>query len=324
MRKRFFLCVAMIFVAAGLFALNIDVHSNYFHIDGNGYITLKSYDDYPSDMVIPQTVDGKIVRGIGDYAFYDCKNLYSIRIHEGVKHIGDCAFCGATGLKAVYIPADTAFVGYQVFGDWGSNQKIHINAKGPGVKWDKNWNRNCSAQVIWQSSAYCTVSFYLTNGVFVSSERVYKGDTCPFPPVQRDGYTFVGWYASNGVQYNQNSVFNSDVILTARWKENYDGLFVVDASGTLYLVSKLQCPSVVVIPPSVGGRPVLHIGDRAFENCAMLQEVLLPNTIKTIGENAFKGCANLVSINIPFSVNRIGRGAFYGCYQLFNFNVGSY
>lgn len=54
---------------------------------------------------------------------------------------------------------------------------------------------------------------------------------------------------------------------------------------------------------------LIKIGDRAFENCRMLNEIIFPETLKYIGVNAFSGC-DFSSIVIPSGVKRIGRYAF--------------
>lgn len=61
---------------------------------------------------------------------------------------------------------------------------------------------------------------------------------------------------------------------------------------------------------------VKHIGEQAFEFCAMLANVKLPNTITEIGYMTFAGCSSLKEIKIPNSVLKIGDGAFFWCESL--------
>lgn len=51
----------------------------------------------------------------------------------------------------------------------------------------------------------------------------------------------------------------------------------------------------------------------AFENCAGLTGVVIPEGITEIGDFAFRDCTGLTSIRIPDSVTAIGVSAFYGC-----------
>lgn len=53
----------------------------------------------------------------------------------------------------------------------------------------------------------------------------------------------------------------------------------------------------------------------AFANCTALQEVMLPDDIKTIGSSVFFGCSALIKVNLP-QVTRINIQAFYECTSL--------
>lgn len=62
--------------------------------------------------------------------------------------------------------------------------------------------------------------------------------------------------------------------------------------------------------------PIEEIGEYAFINCTVLEEVTLPNSIRIIGEGAFKHCEKLNSINLPDSINIISDSAFFNCKEL--------
>ena len=67
----------------------------------------------------------------------------------------------------------------------------------------------------------------------------------------------------------------------------------------------------VVIPASVS-----HINTEAFENCRLLQEVVMHEGLLEIEEEAFRDCHSLTSVIIPKSVNLIRDRAFYDCTSL--------
>ena len=58
---------------------------------------------------------------------------------------------------------------------------------------------------------------------------------------------------------------------------------------------------------------VVGIDDGAFENCKLLIDINIPDTVTTIGNNAFKNCSSLKSIEIPNSVTEIGKCVFKDC-----------
>lgn len=66
---------------------------------------------------------------------------------------------------------------------------------------------------------------------------------------------------------------------------------------------------------------ILSIGDSAFEECALLEEVLIPNTVTSIGKGAFSSCAALASVTIPESVATLGESAFYDCENLYEVDM---
>ena len=66
---------------------------------------------------------------------------------------------------------------------------------------------------------------------------------------------------------------------------------------------------------------VQAIGNNAFNNCASLKNVFIPNSITTIGKYGFGGCTSLTNIEIPNSVADIGKSAFSGCKGLASFVI---
>ena len=65
-----------------------------------------------------------------------------------------------------------------------------------------------------------------------------------------------------------------------------------------------------------GACPVVAIAARAFEGCAALRRVILPESLRQIGEMAFSGCSHLRLLTIPGGVQRVGTLAFAKCSQL--------
>ena len=54
----------------------------------------------------------------------------------------------------------------------------------------------------------------------------------------------------------------------------------------------------------------------AFNNCTMLEEVVLNDKTNRIGEYAFTGCTNIVSLEIPDSVTGIAPASLAGTSSL--------
>lgn len=67
---------------------------------------------------------------------------------------------------------------------------------------------------------------------------------------------------------------------------------------------------------NLAGTQVTEIGYSAFEGCASLVDLTLPETIKIININAFYGCTNLSNVSVSGNENNItfiGSHAFYNC-----------
>lgn len=108
--------------------------------------------------------------------------------------------------------------------------------------------------------------------------------------------TTIGDNAFYGCISLQQVVFAQDSALDYIGKEAFmeSGVSVVDLAGT----------------------QVTEIGISAFEGCASLGNLTLPETIKIININAFYGCTNLRNVSVSGTENNItfiGSNAFYNC-----------
>lgn len=67
------------------------------------------------------------------------------------------------------------------------------------------------------------------------------------------------------------------------------------------------------IPDKIAGRPVIVIGNDAFNGRAAIRSVILPASVEAIGNAAFAGCSGMESIEMPASLVGIGFDAFHQC-----------
>lgn len=74
----------------------------------------------------------------------------------------------------------------------------------------------------------------------------------------------------------------------------------------------------IKIPNSLGGCPVVGIGNGAFSLCENITSVSLPETVRNIGDGAFGGCRGLLAFHFSQAVTNIGDSAFSWCENLVN------
>ena len=93
--------------------------------------------------------------------------------------------------------------------------------------------------------------------------------------------------------------------------------YASDVQGVLYNrfgTTLIRCP-LGRTSCSIG-TSVNMIGWGAFEDCRLIESLVLPSSVEWIENDAFYGCDNLQSITIPDSVTYIGGGAFTGCTKM--------
>ena len=84
--------------------------------DGEVIIT-DCYEEASGDLLIPDTIEGNAVIGIGSNAFEDCASLTSVTIPAGVTAIDASAFENCTSLTSVTIPAGVTVIDTSAFED---------------------------------------------------------------------------------------------------------------------------------------------------------------------------------------------------------------
>lgn len=129
------------------------------------------------------------------------------------------------------------------------------------------------------------------------------------------------------------------VIFTGCKSKSYDFSAVCESGQTLYYNVTSNIDNTVeviggdnltgnlVIPESINHNGAIYsvseIGDYAFDNCADLTSVVIPNSIINIGNGAFDECIGLMYLTIPNSVTHIGYDAFSGCIGLTEINYNA-
>ncbi len=275
----------------------VSVGLKYEYDDWYGYYTVVGIGDCKdTDIVIPETYNGKRVRGIGEDAFKNRYKITSISIPKTVKYIRWSAFDGCRNLTSItlgsitYIP-DDAFSGHE------NLKKVVI----PGTVEEIGnmyWN-----SIMTGAFENCTSleTVIIEDGVEEIGALTFAGCTSLKEIVIPRSVTDMGRQVFAGCTSLERIDIPDSITVLGGDKE-----WFLDCTGL----------KSVTIPDSI-----ISISGGVFKGCTGLTEITIPDGVTEIGEYAFSGCTGLTSITIPESVTEIGSGAFEDCSRLTEIHI---
>jgi len=263
----------------------------------NGNQDLKS-------LVIPASV-----KTIGDYAFYNCDNLVSVRFEgqSALETIGDYAFGSCDGLATVIYTG----TGLQTIGDYafydcdvlsGMTFPAGIQQIGRGAF------QNCdSIQSLTIPDGLTDIgeAAFWMDGL---KELTMRGDL--------DSRKWMSW-----LLLDKLTLTGTTVIGFVHEGENWVRLPGREAKTVILSdsVTRIEAETFADINQMTSvtlSSNLTHIANDAFRGCRGLTAVELPDGLEYLGDYAFSCCENLTELNIPVSVTTIGRGCFMECRKL--------
>ncbi len=263
-----------------------------FFIDRNRGAIIGYDDDADKNVVIPEKLDGMVVKEIGSYAFWE-KDITSLTLPSSLELIELGAFC-SNKLTDVELPKSVNYVASESF--WG-NEIIRLTIHNPNAKlgWRAFYENKLNVAELPRGTM-------LTNGVKATSDNL-----------------------------KINQVFDRSVQIYFYTGEKYGSIYFDKAKQTITKYSAHGGPNVV-IPQTIDGVAVKTIGPDAFfgeyvnsvkipEGVTTLEDysisycgltkVELPQSLEVIGNSAFAG-NQLESLELPSNLKSIGYEAFRG------------
>ncbi len=291
---------------------NITEEDNY-DIDKNGMIT--GYFGKETDIVVPESIRGIAVTGIGIGAFEDNTKVHSVTLPAAATKINNDAFKNCTnlysvkgdglvevGANAFELSTITEFPFEQIvtFGNYsftGCNNLTNVdisNAEYIGKSVFENAYGLCDLS----NDKLTTFGANAFAGSSVKSITLNKITTIP-------KNAFEGCSALTTVTAQSATVVSNSAFLSCSALENLDmpSLKTVNAYAFKNTgFSKFYSDSII------------EIGNYAFQECKKLVGVSLPNLTKA-GNSAFITCSNLKFVNLP-KVTEVSMGMFKECSSL--------
>lgn len=250
-------------------------------------ITITRYTGLGGTVQIPDSIDGKIVAGLKDNAFYDYANPVNVTVPASLTHIESLAFYHCSGLTAIHVdPSNTVYSSMD------------------GVLFDKGQ----------------TLLFQYPGGK--AGEYVIPDSVTE---IKEWGFSFCGGLTRLGIGQNLILIGTGALTPCTNLTEiavNDSNSVYCSVDGVLLdtgLTTLLQCPGgrtgSYAIPSGIA-----TIGDRAFAYCIGMSHVTIPGSITNIGLGAFYFCG-LTNVVIPEGVVFIGNNAFESCLNLLSANL---
>lgn len=249
------------------------------------------------------------VKSIGERAFYRCKNLHTVELHEGLTEISDSAFENCESLKRIEIPSSVVRIGNFAFHFCRDIEEIIFHE---GIK------------TIGDSAfAACTSISSLTFPESLES-------------IGAEAFSYCMWL-SEITTFGGTVSIGDEAFHDCKFLKSVRGLEGVKSIGARAFLS-CTLLSDVSLPEGLE-----TIGDSAFAHCVSLKSITVPSSIDTIASGVFNFCTTLktvvisegvkdighlafghcafTEIVIPSSVKRIGSYAFSGCDDLKSFTA---
>jgi Leucine-rich repeat (LRR) protein len=312
----------LVFLGASNFAFSNTQFT--YNVIQDGIEVTGCVDDCPSDLVIPEEIDGYSLVGIADWAFHDIgltsvtipdsvtsigrdafsrNHLTNVTIPDSVTNIEDMAF-QINQLSSIIIPSSIDSIKEGVF---YSNQLTSVSIPNSVTSIDGEAFRSNSLGQIELPAGLNEIAYWafadnqLTSLIIPSSVSYIGRDA--FRNNQLNNVQFLG-----DLPDTVFNIFSENPAIT-----NDEFRYFPYGDSALLMGCAELCPSNLVIPQIIDGYRVIGIDSGAFEG-KQLTALTIPDSVIFIGFRAFFG-NQLTTLALSGDVTRI-RGSSFADNQL--------
>lgn len=250
----------------------------------DGTISITGYRGTDTEVIIPETIEGKKVTSIGERAFSQCTELTTINIPANVGEIRATTFYGCSNLKEINVDKDNKnfySIDGVLFNDIGDMYDSDEIVKYPEGKKEK--------------------TYVIPQGIGIVSAFAF-GNAKNLEEVELSEVYLINRYA-----FVQCS--------------NLKSISIPKKVTCIYNSTFANCSNLEKIELPEG---LKKIEAGAFIQCSKLTHIEIPQSVTMIERLAFNGCSSLKNINIPenteLEMDKMSR-MFNGCTSLESINV---
>lgn len=242
--------------------------------DGTKYYLL-AYEGKENNVVLPESYRGNSYE-IAPYAFSGRKDLYTVRISDGVTAIGKAAFYGCSRLYSVTLGRNVNQISTGAFNTCRNLVEV-INLSPLKIERGDYDNGNVSAYALAVSTSESSRSTHIVDGyLFCDAD---------------DNNSYLISYYGEKTHLTLPATYRGEEYLLGNYRA--------------YPFYEHPTIESVDIPEGF-----TKIGPNAFIGCPLLSSVRLPDSLKNIGDAAFGSCSSLHDVSVGGNIVTVGSGVF--------------
>lgn len=314
--------------------------------------TIVDYTGSANALVIPQTIDGRKIVRIGDYALSKKAKLNSVVVPESVESIGSSAFEDSVDLKKVTLPDGVTKIGPSAF--YGCSKLTTVNIPAKLEEIDDYTFSGCTQLTdikLSESVTYVGESAFEgcsnLNSVTLSENTETIGD-CAFYEcdslysINLENVSQIGAgafvYCSNldDIDLTNCSLIGENAFSVCQSLINIkfpDSIYSIPQTAFEYTLWEQSAPDGVLYAGDFAYKIIgdftdstltfkddtYAINDDFLSYNEYVKKINLPDSLTSIGVSAFEGCSALKTVTIPDSCG-VQAMAFYDCSSLTDIN----